>query len=47
MVVSEPDGSATWYPVNDHPTDKASYSFEITVPEGLVAVANGLLDGRR
>src|SRR5690606_2000384 len=41
MVVSEPDGSATWFPVNDHPTDKASYSFEITVPEGLVAVANG------
>ncbi|HEX5858571.1 MAG TPA: M1 family metallopeptidase [Microbacterium sp.] len=45
MVVSEPDGSATWYPVNDHPTDKASYTFEITVPEGLVAVANGLPAG--
>lgn len=42
MVVSEPDGAATWFPVNDHPTDKATYSFEITVPEGLVAVANGL-----
>ncbi|WP_448810565.1 M1 family metallopeptidase [Agromyces bauzanensis] len=45
MVVSEPDGSATWFPSNDHPTDKATYSFEITVPEGLVAVANGLLTG--
>ncbi len=45
MVVSEPDGSATWFPVNDHPTDKSSYSFEITVPEGLAAVANGLLTG--
>lgn len=45
MVVSEPDGAATWFPVNDHPTDKATYSFEITVPEGLVAVANGLLTG--
>ncbi len=45
MVVSEPDGSATWFPVNDHPTDKSSYTFEITVPEGLVAVANGLLTG--
>jgi aminopeptidase N len=42
MVVSEPDGAATWFPVNDHPTDKSTYSFEITVPEGLVAVANGL-----
>lgn len=45
MVVSEPDGSATWFPVSDHPTDKATYTFEITVPEGLVAVANGLPDG--
>ena len=45
MVVSEPDGSATWFPVNDHPTDKSSYTFEITVPEGLVAVANGLPTG--
>lgn len=32
----------TWYPVSDHQTDKATYSFEITVPEGKVAVANGL-----
>ena len=42
MVVSEPEGSMTWYPVSDHPTDKATYRFEITVPEGKVAVANGL-----
>lgn len=42
LVASEPDGSMTWYPVSDHPTDKATYSFAITVPEGKVAVANGL-----
>jgi aminopeptidase N len=42
MVVGEPEGTMTWYPVSDHPTDKATYSFEITVPEGKVAVANGL-----
>jgi aminopeptidase N len=42
MVVGEPEGSMTWYPVSDHQTDKATYSFEITVPEGKVAVANGL-----
>ncbi len=42
IVVSEPEGSMTWYPVSDHPTDKATYSFAITVPEGKVAVANGL-----
>ncbi|MFP5416436.1 MAG: M1 family peptidase, partial [Actinomycetes bacterium] len=42
MVVNEPDGAMTWFPVSDHPTDKASYSFEITVPEGKAAIANGL-----
>ncbi|MBL8147750.1 MAG: M1 family metallopeptidase [Anaerolineae bacterium] len=42
-VASEPDGAATWYPVNDHPSDKATYTFTLTVPEGLVAVANGVL----
>ncbi len=41
IVASEPDGSATWFPVNDHPRDKATYDFAITVPRGLVAVANG------
>lgn len=45
MVVSEPEGSATWFPTSDHPTDKASFDIEVTVPEGLVAVANGLLVG--
>ena len=44
MVASESDGSATWFPVNDHPTDKATYEFEITVPRGYTAVANGTLE---
>lgn len=42
LVANEPDGAMTWYPVSDHQTDKATYSFEITVPEGKTAVANGL-----
>ena len=42
MVVGEPEGSMTWYPVSDHQTDKATYSFAITVPEGKTAVANGI-----
>lgn len=45
MVTSQPDGAATWFPNSDHPTDKATYDFAVTVPEGLVAVANGLLTG--
>ena len=33
----------TWFPVNDHPLDKASYRFKVTVPRGLEVVANGYL----
>jgi hypothetical protein len=43
LVAGQPDVAANWYPVNDHPLDKASYSFEITVPRGLEAIANGEL----
>lgn len=39
--VNEPDGASTWIPLDDHPTDKATWAFEITVPSGLTAVANG------
>jgi hypothetical protein len=46
FVANEPDGASTWYPVNDHPTDKAAYDFRITVPAGKTAVANGELRAR-
>src|SRR5207247_1537534 len=42
-VVSEPAGAAAWYPVNDHPRDKALYTFRITVAKPYVVAANGLL----
>ncbi|MGY1726514.1 M1 family metallopeptidase [Geodermatophilus sp. SYSU D01062] len=41
LVASEPEGAPTWFPVNDVPTDKATYDFRITVPAGKTAVANG------
>ncbi len=43
FVASEPAGAAGWYPVNDHPLDKATYAFTITVEEPFVVAANGLL----
>ena len=43
FTLSEPSGSMTWFPSNNHPTDKATYEIRITVPEGLVAASNGLL----
>ena len=42
-VASEPDGASYWFPSNDHPLDKATYTFEITVPKTYVVAANGLL----
>jgi len=42
-VVAEPDGGRSWLPLNDHPSDKATYGFRITVPEPLIAAANGTL----
>jgi len=41
FVANEPEGASTWYPVNDVPTDKATYSFDVTLPTGTTAVANG------
>ena len=42
-VFSEPSGSMSWYPVNNHPLDKATYTFRITAPTPYVVAANGLL----
>jgi aminopeptidase N len=42
-AVFEPHGAATLFPNNDHPRDKASYGFRVTVPDGLEVAANGLL----
>jgi hypothetical protein len=46
VVVGEPHVAATWFPVNDHPRDKATYTIAITVPKGLEAVSNGALTGK-
>jgi aminopeptidase N len=45
-VLGQPEVAAAWYPVNDHPIDKASYTFEVTVPEPYEVVANGFLRDR-
>ena len=42
-VVSEPAGAATWFPANDHPIDKATFRFAVTVPADLAVIANGVL----
>jgi aminopeptidase N len=44
-VVGQPEVAAGWFPVNDHPLDKASYTFNVTVPNAYEVAANGFLRG--
>jgi len=44
IVAGQPHGAATWFPANDHPRDAASVSVAATVPAGLEAISNGVLE---
>ncbi|PZF95602.1 M1 family metallopeptidase [Micromonospora deserti] len=46
VALGQPESASTWFPVNDHPSDKATYDVEITVPDGLTAVSNGVPAGK-
>lgn len=43
--LSQPAYAKYWWPCKDRPGDKALASVDITVPEGLVGVSNGNLQG--
>jgi aminopeptidase N len=43
FIAGEPAGAETWYPVNGHPADKATYTLRLTVPQPYAVVANGTL----
>lgn len=45
--VGEPPSAQTWFPVNEHPSDKALLDVSVRVPEGLSAISNGLLTSQR
>ncbi|MFI6260817.1 M1 family metallopeptidase [Micromonospora sp. NPDC051006] len=47
IALGQPDSAATWFPVNDHPSDKASYDIAVTVPDGLAALSNGVPGPKR
>ncbi|WDZ85262.1 M1 family metallopeptidase [Micromonospora cathayae] len=46
IALGQPESASTWFPVNDHPSDKATYVVEVTVPDGLAALSNGEPTGR-
>jgi aminopeptidase N len=41
-VAAQADAAHRIFPCNDHPSDKARFSFHVTAPNGLTVVANGL-----
>jgi aminopeptidase N len=43
IAIGEPEVAATWFPVNDHPRDKATYTIRLTVPNSVQALSNGRL----
>jgi aminopeptidase N len=44
MAAEPPNFGRAWFPCIDNFSDRASYSFEIRVPQGYMAVCNGLLN---
>ncbi|MEU8765198.1 M1 family metallopeptidase [Streptomyces sp. NPDC048659] len=45
-MANQADAAHRVFPSNDHPSDKAFFTFRITAPSGLTAVANGLPESR-
>jgi len=42
-VMGEPLSALTYHPANDHPSDKATFTYRITAPTGQTAIAVGTL----
>jgi aminopeptidase N len=47
IAMGEPQVAASWYPVNDHPSDKATYTITMAAPQRLAVVSNGVLTSTR
>ncbi|MYR25072.1 MULTISPECIES: M1 family metallopeptidase [unclassified Streptomyces] len=45
-MANQADAAHRVFPGNDHPSDKADFTFRVTAPRGVTVVANGLLAGR-
>ncbi|RJL34050.1 M1 family metallopeptidase [Bailinhaonella thermotolerans] len=47
LALGQPEIAWWWFPSNDHPRDKATYDIQVSVPEGMEAVSNGVLASQR
>ena len=45
-TLAQPSGARVFLPSNDHPRDKATFTFRFDVPAGETAVANGELESQ-
>lgn len=46
LVAGQPDGAPTWFPCNDHPSQKSTYRVAITTESAYHVVACGVLSSR-
>ncbi|WP_433828396.1 M1 family aminopeptidase [Actinoplanes sp. CA-015351] len=42
LALGQPESASTWFPVNDHPSDKATLKLAMTVPDGVEVLSNGV-----
>lgn len=47
LVAGQPNGAASWFPCDDHPSAKAAFRIRISTESGYQVVANGKLMSRR
>ncbi|GAA5156631.1 MULTISPECIES: M1 family metallopeptidase [Amycolatopsis] len=47
LVASQPIGAPSWFPCNDHPSDKASYRVSVTTSSAYAVLVTGDLVSRR
>ncbi|MHC9295595.1 M1 family metallopeptidase [Mycobacterium sp. LTG2003] len=47
LVAGQPNGAASWFPCDDHPSSKASYRIQISTDSPYLALANGELVSRK
>ena len=47
IALGQPESASTWFPVNDHPSDKATFRLAMTVPNGVEVLSNGVPEPNR
>ena len=47
LVAGQPNGAASWFPCDDHPSAKASYRIRVSTESPYTVIANGALVSRQ